>query len=93
MSYKVVLTRRYKKSIKRIRQLPGFRQTTLNKVVLVLAAGDSLDKKYRDHKLKGNFRGYRECHIAPDILLLYKINNDTIVLSLVDIGNHSQLFK
>ncbi|MBN2833034.1 MAG: type II toxin-antitoxin system YafQ family toxin, partial [Campylobacterales bacterium] len=49
--------------------------------------------KYKDHLLIGNYKGCRECHVKPDLLLIYKINNDEVELVLVEVGKHSKLFK
>ena len=51
-----------------------------------------MDRKHRDHALKGDFKGYRECHIKPDVLLIYKIEKDVLILVLADIGSHTNLF-
>ena len=57
-----------------------------------LVLDESLDPKFRDHDLVGNYRGYRECHVRPDLLLIYKkVGND--VLRLARMGSHSELFK
>ena len=50
-----------------------------------------LEDKYKDHQLKGNMKDFRECHIKPDLLLVYMIEDN--VLKLVDIGSHSELFN
>lgn len=49
-------------------------------------------KRHRDHDLKGDFQGFRECHVEPDLLLIYKIFDDQLVLVLVRVGSHSDLF-
>jgi len=64
----------------------------LRDVVNLLAAGDSLPEKYKDHQLAGNWNGHRECHITPDWLLIYKIDSDILVLTLTRTGTHSDLF-
>ena len=58
-----------------------------------LRQGKRLNEKYRDHALSGNFAGFRECHIQPDWLLVYLIENDVLTLTLVDTGSHSDIFK
>ena len=55
--------------------------------------GGTLDAKYRDHDLTGNYKGTRECHIEPDWLLIYEICGDVLVLMLYRLGSHSELFK
>ena len=58
----------------------------------LLILGKKLPIKYQDHELNGEFIGYRECHIKSDLLLIYKIEKENLILVLVDIGSHSQLF-
>jgi mRNA interferase YafQ len=65
--------------------------TKLEKVVDMLASGKTLPEKYRDHKLTGNWVGYRDCHIEPDWVLIYKIENDILILTLSRTGSHSDL--
>ena len=62
-------------------------------VIEKLANGESLEEKYRDHDLTGNYKGCRECHIEPDWLLVYEIMDDVIVLMLYRLGSHSELFN
>ena len=65
----------------------------LDDVIDQLRQGIPLDAKYRDHELSGNFAGYRECHVKPDWLLMYLIENDILTLTLIDTGSHSDLFR
>ena len=65
----------------------------LFEVVQRLANGETLEERYRDHDLTGNYKGYRECHIGPDWLLVYEISDDVVVLLLYRFGSHSNLFK
>ena len=67
--------------------------SALDEVVDLLRQGKQLDEKYRDHGLSGNYAGFRECHVKPDWLLIYLIENDILTLTLVDTGTHSDLFK
>lgn len=62
-------------------------------VVNILADGGTLDARYRDHDLSGNYKGTRECHIEPDWLLVYEIRDEVLVLMLYRLGMHSELFK
>ena len=57
-----------------------------------LANGETLNAKYKDHDLMGNYKGTRECHIEPDWLLVYEIKDDVLVLMLYRLGTHSELF-
>ena len=65
----------------------------LFEVIDILANGGTLEAKYRDHDLTGNYKGTRECHIEPDWLLIYEIQNNVLVLMLYRLGTHSELFK
>lgn len=77
----------YKHAIKR-----GLKIELLEQVVALLAMGEPLPEKNRDHDLSGNWAGYRECQILPDWLLIYRIENDVLVLTLTRTGTHSDLF-
>ena len=77
----------YKMAMKRGRKLE-----LLDKVITTLAMGENLPNENRDHDLHGNWKGYRECHIQPDWLLIYKIEKDVLVLTLTRTGTHSDLF-
>ncbi len=65
-------------------------------IIQRLSDDEVLEKKYKDHSLKGNWKGYRECHITPDLLLIYKKNKDILVLVVVRwllIVNYFRLIK
>ena len=66
---------------------------TFSKVVDELRQGNPLDEKYKDHILKGEYAGFHECHIKPDWLLIYLIEDNILTLTLVNTGSHSDLFK
>jgi mRNA interferase YafQ len=93
MLYEIVKTKRFKSAYKRVKNLKGFKKEIFVEVVETLASGDKLNEKYRDHKLTGSLKNFRECHLAPDILLMYQIDVGVLILTLVSIGNHEQLFK
>ena len=76
----------YKLAIKR-----GLKIDLLDNVVRTLAAGEELSEKNKDHALTGNWLGHRECHILPDWLLIYRIEDDVLVLTLARTGTHSDL--
>ena len=78
------------------RELRGAYRTTLEadprSVLMMLASDQPLEARYRDHDLSGSWAGYRDCHIKPDLLLIYrKTDGDT--LRLARLGSHSELFK
>ena len=92
MKYELVLTSRFKKSLKLARKR-GLNIQLLDTIVEELLQGRELDSKYWDHELKGKYKGFRECHIQPDWLLIYLLENDVLTLTLIDTGTHSDLFN
>ena len=64
----------------------------LDDIIRMLSRGETLPEKNKDHELSGNWAGFRECHIQPDWLLVYRIEDDVLVLTLVRTGTHSDLF-
>ena len=92
MKLQVKFTNKFKKDLK----LANKQNKNLNKLYIViekLANLEKLDEKHNDHPLSGNFIGFRECHIEPDWLLIYYIENNTLTLVLTRLGSHSELFK
>jgi mRNA interferase YafQ len=73
-------------------QKRGYNINLLTDVIKTLANGETLDAKYRDHQLSGNYGSFRECHVQPDWLLIYAIEDDTLILYLSRTGTHSDLF-
>ena len=65
----------------------------LDDIIRALSRGESLPEKNKDHALSGDWIGHRECHILPDWLLIYRIDDDVLVLTLVRTGTHSDLFS
>lgn len=92
MIYELILTGKFKKSLKRAKKR-GLDISLLEEVVDKLQNDVKLEDKYRDHELKGNFRGFRECHIQPDWLLMYLKDEDVLALTLVDTGSHADLLN
>ena len=89
--YEVKFTSAFKKSYKLMKKR-GLDLALLDDVIDKLRQGKTLEEKYRDHALTGNYVGFRECHIKPDWLFIYLIENDVLTLTLVDTGSHSDLF-
>lgn len=87
----IVLSNRFKKDLK-LASKRGYPLQRLNEVVTQLAGGQILAEKYRDHELSGSFAGFRECHIQPDWLLVYRIEKRELILFLSRTGTHSDLF-
>lgn len=92
--YRIVRTKAFERSYRKLKQ-SGIKEQVFNDIKSIidsLALGKSLPPKYRDHKLTGHFDGYRECHVRPNLLLVYQIDHGNLVLILVDIGSHPYLF-
>ena len=91
MKYEIRMSTSFKKDLK-LAKKRGLDLSELKFVIKELASGNTLDEKYKDHALSGNWNGYRECHVEPDWLLIYQINGDELYLYLVRTGSHSDLF-
>jgi mRNA interferase YafQ len=89
--YTVKPTTQFKKDYK-LAMKRGLNIGLLEAVVTVLAQGEQLPDKNKDHALTGNWLGYRECHVQPDWLLVYRLEEDVLVLTLTRTGSHSDLF-
>ena len=91
MSYQVRTTSRFRKDYKKMKKR-GMDISKLQSLVDKLARGEELPPQNHDHALTGNYAGTRECHITPDWLLVYYVENDILVLTLSRTGSHSDLF-
>lgn len=89
---KIVPSNRFKKDLKKAIKR-NLDISLLDEVVNKLANKQKLEKKYKDHDLKGEYIGFRECHIEPDWLLLYKIEKEELELFLFRTGSHGDIFK
>lgn len=83
MKYAIRPTTRFQKDLKRM-QKRGYDITLLTDIIKKLATGERLPEKNRDHILVGDYAGCRECHITPDWLLVYEIDNGELILYLTD---------
>ena len=90
--YTVKFTSAFKKGYKLMKKR-GLDLSLLDEVVDKLRQGLPLEEKNHDHELSGVWEGFRECHIKPDWLLIYLIENHILTLTLVDTGSHSDLFR
>ena len=88
---RIVFTSRMKRDVKRM-QKRGKDMRALAAVLDQLARRVPLAEKLRDHALSGDFTGFRECHIEPDWLLIYQINDDELILFATATGTHTDLF-
>ncbi|APW19025.1 type II toxin-antitoxin system YafQ family toxin [Gardnerella swidsinskii] len=85
-------TSQFKKDMKRIRKR-GYDTHLVNILLEKLRNEEILDETYQDHPLKGKYLGFRECHVKPNWLLIYRIDNDDVVLVLSRTGTHSDVFN
>lgn len=85
-------SRQFKKDIKKIEKSGNKDMEKLKSVVRKLLDGKLLERKYLDHPLTGNLKGYRDCHIEPDWILLYRMDSDLQEITFVRTGSHSDLF-
>ena len=89
--YIVKPTTQFKKDFK-LAMKRSMKIELLEEVIAMLAMGETLPDKHKDHALTGNWVGHRECHILPDWLLIYRIEDEVLVLTLARTGTHSDLF-
>ena len=87
----LVTTTKFRKDYKRIKKR-GNDLSLLENVLDTLLREETLDQKYKDHALTGNYIGFRECHIQSDWLLIYAINASELILTASRTGTHSDLF-
>ena len=85
-------TAKFDRDVKRMRKR-GFDMSLLGEVVQTLLEEKPLDRRYHDHALSGDFAGFRECHILPDWLLIYRADRGALVLVGFRTGTHSDLFN
>ncbi len=92
MKCSIQFTNQFKKDLK-LAKKQGKDLDKLFEVINILANEEKLDTKFKDHDLSGSYKGTRECHIEPDWLLIYEIDNNALILMLYRLGTHSELFK
>lgn len=90
MKFDIYYSKDYKKAVKK---LDKESLQALACVIDRLANDENLEPKFKDHELKGNLKGFRECHIKPNLLLVYKKVRQELRLSVLRVGSHSELFK
>ena len=91
MKYEIQRTSQFKRDYK-LAKKRGCDMQLLKEVVTILADGEQLPPKYFNHHLSGQYAGYQECHIEPDWLLIYRITESQLILTLFRTGTHSDLF-
>ena len=91
MSREIVWTTRFKKDYK-LAMKRHMNMDLIDYIIRALSRGEKLPEKNKDHELSGDWIGHRECHILPDWLLVYRIEDEVLVLTLTRTGTHSDLF-
>ncbi|WP_104743855.1 type II toxin-antitoxin system YafQ family toxin [Helicobacter cinaedi] len=89
-SYNVNFTKSFIKDYKKLQTKD---KDLTDALIDKLATGQPLESKHKDHALNGNLQGFRECHIKPDLLLIYELCDDILQLNALRVGSHSKLFK
>ena len=92
MNREIVWTARFKKDYK-LAMKRNLNISLLDDIIRALSRGETLPEKNKDHELTGNWTGHRECHVTADWLLIYRIDDDVLVLTLARTGTHSDLFR
>ncbi len=88
---KIRYSNQFKKDYKLIKKR-GYNIEKLKEVINLLVQDKRLPVKYREHYLTGNYKEFKECHIGPDWLLIYKTENELLTLTVLRTGSHSDLF-
>lgn len=89
--YRIEFTNEMKRNAKLLKKR-GMDMSKLTAVLELLAAGQPMPQHYNDHQLTGNLKDFRECHIEPDWLLIYRIHEDILILTATGTGTHADLF-
>ena len=93
---KLKISNQYKKDLRRVLK-SGLRlksrKNIIGNIIDNLLSGKKPEAKYRDHALTGQWNGYRDCHIEPDLVMIYFIDADNEILEMTRIGSHSELFR
>jgi len=92
MKYAPIYTKKFKKSLKRLERSGNFDFNETEKVMQNLIDGQKLESRHQDHFLGGEYKGYRECHIKNDLILIYEIDKEKSLITFIDIGSHAELF-
>jgi len=92
MMLELKVTSKYKKD-RRLMKKRGKDLSQLTSIIEKLQRREPLEPKHHDHPLQGNYARHRECHIDPDWLLIYRIDNEALILTAVRTGSHSDLLK
>ena len=91
MKYQIKYSKEFKKGLKKL-QNDKKSIDLVKSIIKRLANDESLEPQYKDHKLTGDYLGFRECHLRPNLLLIYKKQEQILLLTCIALGSHSELF-
>jgi len=92
MTYRIALAASARKALRKLSRSGSFDRGSLDTLLVLFETGVSLPTHYKDHGLHGAFSGSRECHLAFDLLVLYKRDDALCTVTIQDIGTHEELF-
>lgn len=90
--YSIVPSKDFTKALRKLKQSGKFKEAKLQEALRLLKIGNPLPAQYNDHQLHGDLGTVRECHVAGDIVLLYKRNDELCIITLADVGTNHQIF-
>jgi mRNA interferase YafQ len=90
--YKVQYSTKFRRDLRKFEKDSNFKTKWLKDILWLLVKNKPLDGRYRNHKLKNKFHDCMECHIKPDLLLIYSVDNNKKEIYLYRLGSHSELF-
>ncbi len=90
--YRIYYTNNFKKQLEKVLLSGRYTEFEINYVINILTSGKVLAPRFKNHKLNGEYSGFYECHIRPDLLLIYERDNNSMILTVISIGSHSELF-
>lgn len=90
MRYEIVRSKKFKQNYKK---LNAQAKDEVLAILKRLANDENLEPRYKDHQLLGEFKDFRECHIKPNLLLIYQKIESVLILKAINVGSHSEVFK
>lgn len=88
----VIWSNSFKKSYKKVKCYKNFNKDKFDQIIFLLSKQQKIPESFKDHKLSGELYGFRDLHLAPDIIIIYEIRKNELILYLLDIGSHADLF-
>lgn len=91
--YIIKESKKFRRSVRKYLRSGRIEREDIENIVEILAMGEKLELRHKDHELKGKLNGIRECHVESDLLLLYQMDEENKTLFLINMGSHSELFS